>query len=73
MQKIEIKSGIVDHEYDRRNIESRRMRKGKIGNYHQYLDDEDIQFINHLCDSKLNINAKYILSEYSTEVNIYNN
>ena len=69
MQKIEIKSGIVDHEYDRHNMDSRRMRKGKIGNYIEHLDQEDIQYIDRICALKLNNNAKNILANNATEVN----
>ena len=57
MQRIEIKLGIVDHEYDRHNMDSRRMRKGKIGKYIEHLDQEDVQDIDRICALKLNNNA----------------
>ena len=69
MQRIEIKSGIVDHEYDRHNMDSRRMRKGKIGKYIEHLDQEDVQDIDRICALKLNNNAKNILENNSTGVN----
>ena len=38
MKNIEIIDGIAQHNHDRSNQEARRLRKGKIGGYLDYLD-----------------------------------
>lgn len=63
MQNIEIKAGIIDHKYDRSNIEARRIRKGKIGAYNNYIDNDDIQYIQHQLQINLTTQSKELLSK----------
>ena len=50
----------IEHGFPNPNLKSKvgdnnalRAREGKIGNYSQYLDAEDIQYIDDICDNKL--------------------
>lgn len=45
MQEIEISHGIAGHLYDRSNPEARRVRKGLVGGFIDYLNADDIKFI----------------------------
>lgn len=45
MRKIEISTGIAGHEYDRSDPDARRIRKGRIGGYVDYLNEGDLTFI----------------------------
>jgi len=65
MQKIESEKGLAGYEKAPENIEGRRVREGKVGNYRKYLSDEDIAYIFRTCDKNLNINAKKLLNSYS--------
>ena len=62
MQMIEIESGIVGHDYNRKNNEARRMRKGKIGGHSNYFDNDDLQYIKHQLESKLSKDSKDLMS-----------
>lgn len=57
MRKTEQRSGIPGHEYDRDDTESLRMRKGKAGGFRDYLDKDDIAFIETTCSTELNPQA----------------
>ena len=61
MKKIEIKDGIINHNYDRNDNNARRIRKGEIGAYNNYLDNDDIQYIQHQLDINLRNKAKELL------------
>jgi len=61
MAKVEIKDEIKGHVYDKSDIESRRMRKGKIGGYYDYLDNEDVGYINASCKRYLMNESKELL------------
>jgi alcohol sulfotransferase len=65
MQKIEIEKGIIGHRYDRDDTESRRMRKGKVGGYTEYLNDMDVQYIKDTCHKKLTEASIRMLKEYN--------
>jgi alcohol sulfotransferase len=49
MQKIEKEKCIVGHSYDTGDSESKRMRKGRVGGYTEYLNDMDVQYIRDAC------------------------
>tara|TARA_B100000315_G_scaffold249790_1_gene281552 strand:- start:300 stop:806 length:507 start_codon:yes stop_codon:yes gene_type:complete len=61
MKTIEISDGIIDHDYDRSDKNARRIRKGKIKGYTEYLNEEDIQYIKNQLELNLNSNSKDIL------------
>lgn len=44
--------------------ESARVRKGKVGGYRDYLDDEDIEYIRNYCDENLSPQSKKLLMQY---------
>ena len=45
MRRIEIASGIAGHNYDRSNPEARRVRNGKVGGFVEYLNRDDLTYI----------------------------
>jgi len=55
------KSSIVDHNYDNNDDESKKIRKGEIGAYDKYLDNDDIQYIRQQCQINLSKKSKYFL------------
>ena len=63
MKKIEINKGIVDHNYNRENKDSRRVRSGKIGNYRKFLDSKDLIYIQDQINYNLNLNSKRLLTK----------
>lgn len=61
MRRSERQSGIPGHSYDRSDGESLRMRRGKTGGFRDYLDDDDIAWIEARCAQGLNANARELL------------
>jgi hypothetical protein len=55
------KSSIVDHNYDNNDNDSKKIRKGEIGAYDKYLDNDDIQYIRQQCQINLSKKSKYFL------------
>ncbi|MBK5265394.1 MAG: sulfotransferase domain-containing protein [Alphaproteobacteria bacterium] len=53
MQAMEQKEGIPGHAYDRSDIQSLRMRSGKIGQYAEYLSPEEAALIIRRCQRAL--------------------
>lgn len=49
MQTIEKKKGIAGHPGQSRNTEAKRVRKGIVGGYSDYLDKADIQYVQDRC------------------------
>ncbi|MCF8709895.1 sulfotransferase domain-containing protein [Rhizorhapis sp. SPR117] len=49
MQRMEQKEGIPGHTYDRSDIQSLRMRSGKIGRHTEYLSPEEAALIIRYC------------------------
>jgi len=62
MQATEIARGIGGQRYDRSEPEARRVRKGKVGGYVDYLDDDDVEYITTRCRAELTPAARGLLS-----------
>ena len=45
MLAVELRTGIRGYEYDRRDPEARRVRRGRIGGYRGYLDAADVSHV----------------------------
>jgi hypothetical protein len=61
MRDMEKAEGIPDHEYDRGDDESLRMRKGKAGTFGEYLTPEHCSFIESTLSRQLSQDAKRAL------------
>jgi hypothetical protein len=62
MREHEKVGGIPDHDYDRSDDESLRMRRGKTGGYVDYLSPDTIGLIDRYCSHTLTAGAKRLLS-----------
>jgi hypothetical protein len=62
MQALELTKGLPGHDYDRRDGESLRMRRGKAGGFADYLTPEQIRFVETACDRALTPKAKALLA-----------
>jgi hypothetical protein len=62
MRSIEVQSGHPVHKYDRADIESLHVRRGKVGGFRDYLDDAQIAYLDQVCASQLNASAKHLLA-----------
>lgn len=62
MRSIEVQSGHPVHQYDRTDIESLHVRRGKVGGFRDYLDDAQIAYIDQACASRLDGSAKHLLA-----------
>ncbi|MCZ0963953.1 sulfotransferase domain-containing protein [Paracoccus benzoatiresistens] len=62
MQALELTKGLPGHDYDRRDGESRRMRRGKAGGFADYLTPEQIRFVETTCDRALTPEARALLT-----------
>jgi hypothetical protein len=49
MQETEKEKGIAGHEYHFEDPEARRVRKGLVGGYREYLDADDLGYIQRIC------------------------
>lgn len=49
MLEIEGQKGIAGHQYEFEDPEVRRVRKGQVNGYRQYLDEEDMDHIKAIC------------------------
>jgi hypothetical protein len=61
MQAIEIAGGIAGAAHDRSDLESRRVRRGKVGGHGEHLDAADIAYIDQTCRSQLGEPARRLL------------
>ena len=68
MKKVEITKGIINHEYDRKNNNNLRVREGKVGNYKELLDMNDLSFINKKLKKDLNSYSIEIISKYHVSI-----
>ncbi len=68
MQDRERAEGIPAHQYDRNDVESLRMRRGKAGGFRDYLDDSQIREIEHLCATNLTTSAKRLVSHTALQI-----
>ncbi len=64
MKDIEIKYGFPNPnlKFKSNDNNALRAREGKVGNYVQYLDKSDINYINNVCDDRLSKAAKKLLA-----------
>ena len=62
MRAIEIAKGLPGHQHDRGQAEGRRVRKGKIGGFRDYLDEDDVAFVDQGCRAGLSPAAKRLLA-----------
>lgn len=69
MQEMEVAEGIPAHEYDRTDLQSMRMRKGLVGGFREYLNDEEIARIEAYCSRDLTLEAKNLLRATSGDFN----
>lgn len=65
MKKIEIQHGFPnpDLKHKAGDNNALRAREGKIGNYGEYLDTEDVQYIDDICDKNLSATTIALLRE----------
>ena len=63
MRALEVEKGLPGHEYDRRQVDGLRVRKGKIGGFRDHLDEADIVFIDQGCRAGLSPGAKRLLAD----------
>lgn len=63
MRGLEMAQGLPAHEYNRDNTESMRMRKGVVGGFRDYLNDEQIARIEGLCFRYLTPAAQKLVME----------
>jgi hypothetical protein len=65
MKNIEIQHGFPNPNLQPKAGDNNalRAREGKIGNYSQYLDAEDIRYIDEICDDKLSVTAIELLKK----------
>jgi alcohol sulfotransferase len=65
MKNIEIQHGFPNPNLQPKAGDNNalRAREGKIGNYSQYLDAEDIRYIDEICDNKLSVTAIELLKK----------
>lgn len=61
MRELEQVSGLPGHDYDRRDDESLRMRRGKVGGFTDYLTPSQVGFIERSYDRELTARSKAIL------------
>jgi alcohol sulfotransferase len=61
MREHEVARGLPAHVYDRGDTESRRMRRGKVGGFADYLSDAQAELIERTCSERLTIAAKALL------------
>lgn len=62
MREREIEGGIPAHDYDRGDQESLRMRRGKVGGFADYLQADEVAFVEDRCAATLTPRAKALLA-----------
>jgi Sulfotransferase domain len=63
MREMEKAEGIPDHDYDRGDEESLRMRRGKAGGFTEYLTPENASLVERTLSFKLSPEAKDLVRE----------
>ena len=61
MRKSEVSVGIPGHDYDRTDEKSLRMRRGKVGGFHDDLSPEQITYIDQTISKDLSTDAKKLM------------
>lgn len=66
MKKIEKEAAIpgINFNFSREDEDSARVRKGKVGGYKDYLDEEDVDYIKVVCEQELSAASQKILALY---------
>jgi alcohol sulfotransferase len=62
MRELEVQGGLPAHDYDRADIESLRMRRGKVGGFENYLSEAQIDWIQRYCEKSLVASAKRLMA-----------
>jgi alcohol sulfotransferase len=62
MREAELTSGIPGHDYDLADNDSLRVRRGKVGGFHDTLSEDDIAYIEGRCRDALSPEAKRLLA-----------
>ncbi|MDW9474455.1 sulfotransferase domain-containing protein [Sinorhizobium meliloti] len=68
MQDRERVEGIPAHDYDRNDVESLRMRRGKAGGFRDYLDEAQVAEVERLCAADLTVAAKRLVGHTGLNV-----
>ncbi|MDX0542100.1 sulfotransferase domain-containing protein [Sinorhizobium medicae] len=68
MQDRERVEGIPAHDYDRSDVESLRMRRGKAGGFRDYLDEAQVAEVERLCAVDLTAAAKRLVGHTGLNV-----
>jgi len=63
MLREEIRTGIPEHDYDKTDKDSRRVREGKIGGWKNYLDEDDVKYMKEILHDELNDYSKSIIKD----------
>jgi hypothetical protein len=61
MLAAELRSGVRGYDYDRGDPDARRVRRGRIGGYRDYLDADDVRHVADLCAQQLSPTARAVL------------
>lgn len=64
MREVELAKGIAGHQYDASDQEARRVRRGVVGGYTDYLSAEDQHYIQHACFTGLTDESLVLLRTY---------
>ena len=62
MRALEVAKGLPGHRHDPGPAEGRRVRKGKIGGFRAYLDEDDVAFVDQSCRAGLSPAAQQLLA-----------
>jgi Sulfotransferase domain len=62
MRALEIANGLPGQRHDRGETEGLRVRKGKIGGFRDYLDADDVAFVDQACRTGLSAGAQRLLA-----------
>lgn len=65
MKKLEKVKGIPGIDYTACNADTLRVREGIVGGYKEYLDADDVSFIDSICKKELTAASKGLLSSMS--------
>lgn len=68
MRKMEVVEGLPGHEYDRKDGESLRMRKGQVGGFRSYLSSAQISRVEAICNRDLSPRAKALMIEAGVDM-----
>jgi alcohol sulfotransferase len=68
LQKLEEQEQIPGFEYDVSDPEARRVRRGKIGGWRDYLDEDEAEYVRERCRNDLNDEAKALLRPFWPDV-----